>query len=181
MKPISVEEIINKAANRAAIVAIKEYERQKQLEDQKKLDRRLHNTKLLLKNYRNFKSHCIQIKNELVELESPDREIIAFMDSDEFALESVKRSKRRTLAMVQFIDRTLEVYELLCQKDTEKDSIRYYNTIKKLYIDEPKMTFEKVAECHNVHPRTVRRDVEEAVKALTVLIFGVDGIRFKNQ
>lgn len=176
MKPISAEEVVRIAS----VAAIQEYEKQRQQNEQKKLDRRLHNTKLLLKNYRNFKKHCTELEDELLVLDNPEHDIMAYLDSDEFALESIKRSKRRTLAMVKFIDRMIGVYEVICQKDTEKDSMRYFDTIKKLYIDEPKMTFEKVAECHFVHTRTVRRDVDEAVKALTVLIFGVDGIRFNN-
>lgn len=176
MKSISAEEIVRIAST----VAIQEYERQRQQEEKKKLDRRLHNTKLLLKNYRGFKLHCMEIQDELLELESPEREIMACLDSDEFALESIKHSKKRTLAIVRFIDKMLEVYEVLCQKDTEAVSQRYFDTIKKLYIDEPKMTFKQVAECHSVDTRTVRRDVEKAVGALTALMFGVDGIRFKN-
>lgn len=179
MKSISAEEI----ARIASLVAIQEYERQRQEGEKKKFDRRLHNTKLLLKNYRSFKRHYFEVRDELIELENADDDFegdLDYLDSDEFALESIKRSKKRTLAMIRFIDRMLEVYEVLCQKDTETVSRRYFDTIKKLYIDESKMTFEQVAECHHVHARTVRRDVEEAIKALTALIFGVDGIRFKS-
>lgn len=180
MKSISAEEI----ARIASLVAIQEYERQRQESDKKKFDRRLHNTKLLLKNYRSFKRHYLEVRDELLEMEHAEEDnlndSLDYLDSDEFALESIKRSKKRTLVMVRFIDRMLEVYEILCKKDTKVESRRYFNTIKKLYIDEPKMTFEQVAECHNVHIRTVRRDVDEAIKALTALIFGVDGIRFKS-
>ncbi|MCY1184826.1 hypothetical protein D9M73_255500 [compost metagenome] len=47
------------------------------------------------------------------------------------------------------------------------------------YIYENKKTYEEIAELHQLNERTVRRDLKEAVHALAVLIFGIDGLRIQ--
>jgi len=144
-------------------------------QEKQKRDRRHRNVKLLLQNYRSFVAHTADIKldidhlNQKLELDE--------LETDEFAIQSIKKSKERTLAMVRFINKMLQVYKLMCEQSKNPEDIRKYETINLLYISGEKKTYEQLAECHHVHVRTVNRDVKEAVEALSVLIFGVDGIR----
>ncbi|MFJ5716546.1 hypothetical protein [Neobacillus sp. NPDC093127] len=170
-----MENIAKVAAETAVKVAFDYLEEEKKKEQKVRRDRRIRNTKLLLRNYRSFVSHC---KNVEAELELSDDELIVELDVDELAVEAIKRSKRRTLAMVKFIDKMLRVYEIISAESGRQEEIRQCQTIYQLYIGQDKLTVEDIAKCHNVVTRTVHRDIKEAVKALTSLVFGVDGIRF---
>lgn len=174
-----IEQVAKISAEIAAKEAIEHLEKIRQEEQKIKRDRRLRNTRLLLRNYRSFKHHCEDIKMELDVIAS--NEILEEIETDEFAVESIKRSKKRTLAMVQFIDQMLTVYKIICEQSEKQEDLRRYLTVYDLYISDKRKTHKEVAECHNVHIRTVSRDVNEAVKTLSVLLFGVDGIRLMSR
>jgi hypothetical protein len=172
---ILIEQIAKISAEVATQATI-EYLNKVKLEEQRtKQDRRLHNTKLLLRNYRSFKVHCNDIREEL----SAEKEtsVMEELEQNEFAVEAIKRSKERTLAMVRFIDQMLQVYKTLCEQSDKLEDRRKHDTIYDLFISMNKKTYEQVAECQNRNVRTVYRDVNDAVKSLSVLVFGVDGIR----
>lgn len=149
---------------------------EREKEKQRKLDWRLKNTKLLLRNYRTFKIHAGELEEEINILD--DEALLIDFDTDEFAVESIKKSKKRTLAMIKFIDRMLEIYRILSESSNKPEDLRRYKIIYDMYISDKKKTAEEIAECHNVNTRTVYRDVNEGVKTLASLIFGVDSIRF---
>lgn len=144
-------------------------------QEKQKQDRRLRNVKLLLQNYRSFVAHTADIKLDINDLDQKLE--LDELETDEFAIRSIKRSKERTLAMVMFINKMLQVYKTMCEQSNNPEEFRKYKTIDLLYISGNKKTFEQVAECHHVHVRTVNRDAREAIESLSVLIFGVDGIR----
>ncbi|WP_231688064.1 hypothetical protein [Bacillus sp. FJAT-18017] len=167
-----VDEIVKLAVQ----AAIEHVEKERQKEQKDRHDRRLRNTKLLLRNYKNLVIHCSDIKLELTEID--DILLMEELDGDHLALESIKRSKKRTLAIVQFIQHMLEIYKLMCEKSNRPEDIRKYLIIRQMYIDEPRMSVEAIAECHSVEKRTVFRTVDRACKDLSGLLFGVDSIRF---
>lgn len=176
MQPKLIEQV-SKIAAETAVNAVMEYlEQEKQKQENVKRDRRLRNTKMLLRNYRSLKSHCADIvleideMNELLDLDD--------LDTDVFAIESIRKSKERTLAMVKFIDQMMKVYEFICEEAGRDDDLRRYQVIHHLYIASERKTVDELSECHNVVTRTIHRDVNVAVKTLSSLIFGVDGIRF---
>ncbi len=156
--------------------AIETYENHKQQQEQKKHDRRLRNIKLLLRNYRSFVRHCKDIKLEIQDI---NEEIEwAALDSEEFKLESIKRSKEKTLAMVRYIDKMLAVYKVMCEEEGA-EAKRRYHVISSLYINSPKMSVKELSDVHFISERTIRRDREKACEALAVLMFGIDAVRFK--
>lgn len=141
-----------------------------------KYDRRVRNIKLLLRNYRSFAIHCNDIKldinklNQKLELDD--------IDTDEFAIESIIRSKERTLAIVKFINQMLEIYRIICEKSGKDEEIRKYKSIYFLYLADERMTAEDIARLHCTNKRTVYKDIDNACKALSALVFGVDGLYF---
>lgn len=165
--------LIAEIAAEKAIEAHKEQVRKHQKE---RADRRLRNTKLLLRKYRSFKLHCKDIKLELEYYESRD-EILAMIEDDEQIVESIKRSKRRTLAMVNFIDQMLEVYRIMCERSRKPEEERRCDIIHKMYIADEKMTAEAIAECHLIDTRTVYRDINKACETLSALMFGIDSVK----
>lgn len=157
----------------AARVAIEYVQKEQERNRKTQRDRRLRNTRLLLKNYRRFAVHAANLKLELDELDILEQ--VDFLDSD-FAIESIKRSKERTLAIVKFVDQMIKVYRILCESSGRPEDLRRYDTVYKMYISKEKMTADEIAECHSVDRSTVFRDIKAATNALTALFFGVDGV-----
>lgn len=153
-------------------------DKEKEKREKKRHDRRLRNVKLLLKNYRVFAKHCEDIKLEINELD--EKLELVDLDTDEFKLESIKRSKERTLAIVRFVNKMLKVYQLMCEQSNKPEEARRYETIHYLYISADKKTAEEISALQSVAVRTVFLDVEKACKDLSGLVFGVDGVRFFN-
>lgn len=160
-----------------AEVAIAKFNELQQEEKTKRLDRRLFNTRILLKNYRHLKVYCIEMK-ESMDLEEGEQEEIITPDKEYLTLESIKRSEARTLAMMRFIDNMIKVYEMDC-KHLGTEAIRRYETLMHFYINNEKMTYSEIADLHNVHERTAQRDLKEAIHSMSVLFFGTDGLRLQ--
>ncbi len=141
-----------------------------------KEDRRIFNTRLLLRNYHNFKNRCEELKgtNKVEAEEDPFFEF----GGEYLSVESLTQSSARTINMMNFIDKMLEFYKKDCEQQG-KEAVRKYKTLIYYYIDEDKKTYEDIAELHEINDRTVRRDLKEAVYALSVLIFGIDGLRIQ--
>lgn len=165
--------IISEVAAREVLGKLHE---EQEKEKQKKYDRRLRNIKLLLRNYRTFVSHCADIKLEINELNK--KLDLDELDTNEFAIESIKRSKVRTLAMVKFINKMLAVYKVMCEEEG-LEAKRRYEVIQALYIDNPKKSIKNISNVHFLSEKTIRRDRDKACEDLSVLMFGVDSVRFK--
>ncbi len=173
MKPETVEQISKAAAQAALEFMEKERQRQKKA----KKDWRRRNTKLLLKNYRGFVKHS-QEAQEKFEVTRWD-DSLEDLFTEEFAIESIRKSKARTQAMVRFIERMLTAYKAICEATGKPEDVRRYQVIDAMYISDKNMSPEEIAECHKIDVRTVYRDVTDACEALSVLIFGVDAIQFE--
>jgi hypothetical protein len=166
-------EIITRTAVQAALQHL-EIEKQKKAKQM--YDNRLRNVKLLLKNYRSFVKHSEDIKLEIKEL---DKKLeLDDLGTDEFAIESIKKSKKRTLAMVKFINKMIKVYETICEQSGNPEELRKYETIYHLYISDIKKSAEEISEIHFLTKKSVYNNVNKACEDLTVLVFGVDGIKF---
>lgn len=161
----------------AAQVAFQHFEQEKKLRDKKENDRRLRNVKLLLRNYRAFTVHCADVKLEINELN--DQLDLDEFDTDEFAIRSVMKSKEMTLAMVKYINKTLEIYKIICNKSEDPEDKRRYQVIYEMYISDNKKTAKDIATGHSMHLRTIYKDINKACEALSVLMFGVNGIRLR--
>lgn len=159
----------------AARAAIEHLEKEKQQQKKTKRDRRLRNTRLLLKHYRSMKEHCGDIKGYLDNQDSEGA--IVDLDAEYLAVHSITRSKKRTQTMILFLESMLEVYRINCERSENSIHLRQYKTMQILYISDEPMTIEQIAIANQVDIRTVYRDSKEAVYSLSCLIFGVDGIR----
>jgi len=175
-KALSKEQL--DAVTRAAIAAAMEYlESEKQKLQKVKHDRRLRNTKLLLKHYRDFVAHSETLQSKLNAIE--EASTLNELHDEEFAVEAIKRSEQRTLVMVRFIQRALGSYRAMCELSRQPEDIRRYKIIDAMYISDEMTTAEKLAELHDIDPRTVYKDVNAACKTISVLIFGIDALRFE--
>jgi hypothetical protein len=139
-------------------------------------DRRLYNTRLLLKNYNALKEHC---DNSISSLDDEDVcnlsaiDILDNMDNTDkdVYIESIRRSNIRTRIMVEHIDVMLDLFKIYCN---QTDNQRKVEILIGYYL-QGKSTRD-LAEEQNIDIRTCQRDVKFAVEKLSALIFGIDGL-----
>lgn len=157
--------------------AIEAYQEKRSTYQKERADRRLRNIKLLLRKYREFKQHCdSEVKLELQYYENRD-EMLSIIEDDEHIVESIKRSKKRTLAIIEFIDQMLEVFKIMSQQSDKPEDIRRYEIVYKMYISDSRHSIDEIVTCHKIEPRTVYRDVDKACETLSALMFGIDSIK----
>lgn len=164
MKGFNVDEAIKKATKEA----IREYDKEKKLEQKKKV---FHNTKLLLKHYNDLKTHVDKAIYDINSLEW-DLEEIGELERDELYILSIRRSKSKTLIMIAHIDMAMEQ---LKKKQYHLCTIEKYQALESYYFNEE--TYENIAEKLNCGVITVRRWVNEMINELSILLFGIDGLK----
>ena len=138
--------------------------------EKEKIDRRLHNTDLLLRNYRTLKASYENAVYKSKEGEVTEvLEDIMTMKDDKVIVESIKTSAKRTAIMVQHIDKMLDVYRIYCSKLSEKDK-RRYKIIKALYISKTPMTIAEISKKFSVSKVSIRR-YQNCERALIFAVF----------
>lgn len=154
----------------------------KEIEKQRKIanDRRLHNTKLLLINYRGLLAHSESAIYEASQCREDAYDILSLMSGkpseSELYVESIKQSAAKTKLIIEHIKRALDDYELYCMRSKREEEMRRCRTIKRLYVTEETWTAQEIAEFEMVDISTVYKDIKEAIKRLTPRIFGIEGL-----
>lgn len=159
-------------------------EEERRRERKGRYDRRLHNTRLLLKNYRALKHHALgavytgghvnEIRENAIDiLDSLDDERI----DDRLYIDSIKRSQQRTEIIIEHIDEMLRYWKIDCEQSGKDEALRRYRIIYDTYIGDDQVTAEELAQREHIEKRTVYKDIKAAMRPLSALIFGIDGIR----
>lgn len=162
-----------KAAAAEALKAFKEEERRRNRRT------RYHNTELLLKNFLSLMEHYENSKDKasaVIDFE----ELNLDPDEDDITIMSIKRSRLRTISMINQIETCLDI---LKARMTSKGQPEKYEVIFCLYLDKARRDItrgelvEAVAEELHCDKATVYRWKNEMVRELSILLFGVDGLR----
>lgn len=175
------EEIIRLAAEAGAKAALETLEKERQRESREMSDRRLRNTKLLLRNYRVIKDHAA---NAVFEAETAEEDPMRIMEelmmpgkTSSGFVESIKRSAARTATIVKHIDTMLQLYQVYCFQYGSEEDERRWRVIDGLYISEERETVSALAEKEGVVERTIYKDIDVACERISALMFGIDGIK----
>lgn len=169
---------IQEIANAAAIEALKLQKNEERMRIRKN---RFHNTELLLKNYLSLVEHFELSQDKAME---EDLEAYNFeeADAEDIIIQSIRRSRIRTLVMVLQIEACLG---RLRAKMIDKGQLEKYVVIEKLYLDPVKssvpMTERKQIVAIEIHcgETSVWKWRNEMINELSVLLFGVDGLRLE--
>lgn len=144
-------------------------------------DRRLRNTKLLLRNYRELYAHSESAIYRAAEIQDEDVfDILEMMSGgrdDDYYVESIKKSAARTRIIIEHVKEMLLLYEIYCSKSPKPEDKRRYRTVFAFYIDESPKTATQIAQDESIDERTVYRDIDSACEKLSALIFGIDGMK----
>jgi len=167
---VNVQEIAKTAA-REALTDFKEAERQRNKRT------RYHNTELLLKNYLNLLDHYENSKDrasDIFKLED--------LEADEVIISAIKRSRMRTLTILAHVEYCLDT---LKDRMTNKGQPEKYEVIDRLYLDKARRDIERgelisdIAIELNCSEPSIRRWKNEMINELSILLFGVDGLRLE--
>ncbi len=178
-----LQKIYEKAAEIGAREAIKTFEQERKKEYKQHGNRRLRNTKLLLRNYHMLKEHAENSVFGRTQMEESAADILESMMSmydNEVIIDSIRRSASRTAIIVSHIEVMLGLYESYCEKSTSSEvDKRRYNVIWDRYMAEHPLNAKEIAAKYNMSRENVYSDLNIAIERLSALIFGVDGMKVR--
>ena len=140
--------------------AIKEF---KEEEKEKYRNKKLHNTKLLMKNYNNLKDHIEEVSDDL-DIEFEDL-------ADEVWITSITRTKLRTMKMMAYIDSALKIVEKKFRTSCEEYK---YKAFKLYYID--KKTNEEIQEILSCGKNSPKNWSDLVIEELSLLLWGIEAL-----
>ncbi|MGM9535946.1 MAG: hypothetical protein ACI3VR_11860 [Intestinibacter sp.] len=130
-------------------------------------DRRLHNTKLLLKNYNKLKQHVdeVNVDNYLGYFDEELQDVT----EDDIFLKSLMRTKARTAQMLACIDISLAIVK----KEYEEKQASYVFEAFEMYFFE-KRTYKEIADEYYSSKSSVERWIKEVVNKINLLLWGAE-------
>ena len=187
IKKEELEAMLNDAAKKGAEAGISAFMATAEKQRATREKQMVNATKVLLKKYRDFK---IMADKTIVDAasvidESDDealKEAISALmqfgvDKREMDIVSNQKRGHRTRALMAHVDVMLEAYKVRCARALNQDEQRRYRVIYGMYISPEPMAAADIAESENIGLTTVYDTVNKATNDLSILIFGVDGIR----
>lgn len=183
LHPEQLKEICERAATIGAKEALKTFEQERKKEYSGRADRRLRNTKLLLRNYHMLKEHAENSVFGRTQMKESALDILESMMSmydNEVIIESIKRSATRTAVIISHIDTMFRLYAAYCENAPNREvEMRRYEVIWDMYMTENVLTVKEIAEKQKMSKDNVYADLRVATERLTALIFGVDGLKVR--
>lgn len=166
-----------------AAAAIRAIEREQNNCRKRSADRKLHNTKLLLKNYRTLQAHYQHAVFDVDSAGEEDEDFAEIMDrmnskwDDELCIESIKQSCLRTKIIMTHVNRMLDIYKAACDISEKPESQRRWRVLHKMYLKPQSVTAEEIAQAENIGERTVYKDINYCISDLSILFFGYEGLK----
>jgi hypothetical protein len=158
-----------------AVEAVREYDEKNR---KSRHDRRLRNTRLLLKNYLLLREHC---EKAVYEKQNPleDDNAIDVLDTieaydHETYIKAIKSSVTRTKIILAHIDEMMKIYKILCDTSPRPEDKRRYRILCATFFHDEEMNV--ICKNENVDKSTFYRDIREGVEKLSALFFGIDGL-----
>ena len=173
------KETIRIAAEVGAKVAMDRLDKERAKERSERVDRRLHNTRLLLRNYKLFRQHAENAVFEVEQLEESVYDILDMMERNTGIgfVDSIKNSVARTATLVGHIEVMLGIYKTYCESTGKAEDARRWRALKGTYLDDASKSKYDIADEEGVSDRTIDRDIVAACEHLSGLFFGIDGVR----
>lgn len=140
---------------------------------QSRHDRRLRNTRLLLKHYNHFNTHVDNAIYSVGQINAIDAlDEIDGMNSDMY-IKSIKKSASLTHVIMSHVKAMLDLYEAFAIRKGEAEQ-RKLRVLKACYLQE--LSIADILAQENISERTYLRDRESAINTLSTMIFGIEVI-----
>ena len=162
-----LKEIYENAATIGAKEALKMFEQERKKEQGKRADRRLRNTKLLLRNYHMLKEHAENSVFGRTQMEESAIDILESM-----------MSMYDNEVIISHIETMFGLYEAYCGNAPNREiEMRRYEVVWDMYMADTTLSAKEIADKQNISTRNVYEDIKVATERLSALIFGVDGLK----
>lgn len=165
-------------AKAAAVAALKDFREE---ERQRNRRTRYQNTELLLKNYLNLIDYFEIAKDRATDiLSAEDLRELEELEIDEVIVKAILRGRVRTIIMVAQLEYALETLKLRMKSKGQPEK---FEVIYCLYMDKARRDIERkelikiVAEELHCGEASVYRWKNEMIRELSILLFGIDGLR----
>ena len=150
----------------AALEAVREFEKSQKKNRRVKV---FQNAKKLMENYNRI---CQSVQEGVSELSDvDDGEELEELSAEDIYINSIIKSKLRSIVMIAHIDKCLKLLE---DEMIRKETPWKYDALKYSYLDG--QTQEDIAEKLDTTDRTVRRWISELTGILSIYLFGADAI-----
>lgn len=181
--------VIQSSVSAGVVEGVRLVEEKKENAIKGNYDRKIRDTKLLLKNYRLFKKHVKETTYTEEQLETATVSeildklyILEDSEKDDLTIvQGILKSKKRTEIIITHIDTIILGYTTSASKSKDNEFKRRANVLNKLFIEDRKgrdKSYEQIAEEEFTSVSTIKRDRNRAIKEIAILLFGIDGIRF---
>lgn len=174
--------LCSKAAEVGAKTALEKLEQERKSLHNKAIDRRLRNTKLLLRNYKMLKENADNSVFGKSQMDESAADILSSMMNlydDEVIVDTIKRSATRTAIIVTHVDTMLSLYKTYCDQSSSELDRRRYEVLYDMYMADEIMKPQEIAKKHHMSKESVYTDIKIAIERLSALIFGVDGLKLQ--
>lgn len=150
----------------AALEAVKEFEKSQKKNARAKV---FQNAKMLMENYNRI---CKSVQEGVSELSDvDDGEELEKLSAEDIYINSIIKSKLRSIVMIAHIDKCLGLLEA---EEYQKNTPEKYLAFKYFYLNG--MTYDSIAEVYGYGERTARRWITELTNILSIYLFGADAI-----
>jgi DNA-directed RNA polymerase specialized sigma24 family protein len=160
------KETAEQLAKTAALEAVKEFEKSQKKKKRVKI---FQNAKKLMENYNRICQSVHEGVSELSDVD--DGEELEELSAEDIYINSIIKSKLRSIVMIAHIDKCLKLLE---EEMVRKGAPEKYKAFRCFYLEG--MSPEDIAEELNCADRTVWRWVSELTNILSVYLFGADAI-----
>lgn len=170
----------HEAAKIGAKVALDRLEQEKKKIYNRSIDRRLHNTKLLLRNYHMLKlnmSNSIYGRSQMDESATDILSGMMNLYDDEVIVDAIKRSATRTSIIVSHIESMIELYKIYCEKSNNDLDQRRYEVLFDMYLADEILKVKDIAKKQCMSTDNVYCDLKIAIEKISALIFGIEGLK----
>lgn len=151
----------------AALEAVREFEKSQKKSRKVKV---FQNAKKLMENYNRI---CKSVQEGVSELSDvDDGEELEELSAEDIYINSIIKSKLRSIVMIAHIDKCLGLLE---EEMIRKETPWKYEAFKMSYLENG-VTQEDIAERLDTTDRTVRRWISELTGILSIYLFGADAI-----
>ncbi len=182
---IGVEVGASAAAEAAHAAASKIAARERRKLQRQQKDRRYHDTKLLIRKYRQLNAYyanAVYDEEAATEIDEDFEEIMSifgqkYRDREKgLSSDSIRRGYLVSRIIMAHVNKMLEVYEAMCQHTRRTDERRRWRVLNALYLAEEPSTAAQIADREGIDRRTVYKDLDACLSDLAVLFFGVEGL-----
>lgn len=174
-----ISELSDKDIERLAEACVRAYEKRHCQQIVMDIKEQSHSVKVILRNYRRFKKYA---STAVTDIKNAQKVLISLLSdvtflSDELKVESIIKTRERTLIMIAQIDNAIRNYRCITDVSDDSEAKRRYQVIYNKFIADKYMTIEAMASEYHIDKSTVYRDIDIACEELAPLILGAFSIQ----